>query len=135
VASIIHQFTAVVPANTAKATPYVYKMQLPTEQIDTVDLEVPPGPQGLMGFYLAYSNQQIIPFEAGQYIVWDDYRDTWELDDYPTAGSWSIVGYNLDAANSHEVVVRFHDDQVAAPTVPSIQINITSTVSSDVVTL
>jgi hypothetical protein len=76
-----------------------------------------------MGFYLAISGQQIIPFNAGQFIIWDNYRDSWSLDNFAETGAWTVVGYNLDGAFAHEVVLRFHTDPLSqsAPT-PSITI-------------
>lgn len=109
----VHQFTATIPANTAKATPHVVPIALDYFDIESVDLEVPPGPSGLMGFYLARSGQQWIPYEAGEYLVWDDRFDSWYLTDQPTSGGWQIVGYNLDDYD-HDVVVRFHVNLVSA---------------------
>lgn len=114
-AQTIHQFTPTIPAATAKDSLYSVQLALPQEQVILVDLEVPPGPGGLMGFYLAVSGQQIIPFEVGEFIVWDDRFDTWNLEEFPTTGAWSFVGYNLDTANDHTVTVRFHDDPLTTP--------------------
>lgn len=108
--SIIHQFTATIPHNTQKASLATVKLALPSEVVVLVDLEVPHGPRGLMGFYLALSGQQIVPFEVGQFIVWDNVVRSWQLSDFPTTGAWSVVGYNLDLVNDHAVTVRFHDE-------------------------
>jgi hypothetical protein len=110
VATTIYQVTASIPANTPQNALATVAATIPMCTVDQVDIEVPPGPQGLMGFYLAMSGQQIIPMNPGQFIVWDNYRDTWSLDDYPETGAWQVVGYNLDGAFAHEVVLRFHTD-------------------------
>jgi hypothetical protein len=124
VASIIHQYTVVVPANTTVAAPYTRVLATLAEQVRSVDLDVPPGPQGLMGFVLANSGQQVIPFEVGQYIIWDNYRDSWDLDGYADMTQWSVIGYNLDGANSHEVVVRFHNDALTIAPAAAVSVNI-----------
>jgi hypothetical protein len=103
----VHQFTATIPANTPITAPYSAPFVLGLYDIESVDIEVPPGPSGLMGFYLAVGGQQWIPYEAGEWIVWDDRFDSWLLSDQPQAVGWSVVGYNLDDY-PHDVVVRFH---------------------------
>jgi hypothetical protein len=104
--------------------------------IESVDLEVPPGPAGLMGFYLAISGTQWIPHSAGQFIVWDDTKDTWYLTDQPTSYGWEMHGYNTDIY-PHSVVVRFHlltpPDPTGA-TAPSITI-VTTPAPQQVITL
>lgn len=107
-AEIIRQFTATVPASTTKASPYTLDMTLLQLVVVSVDLEVPPGPEGLMGFYLALGGTQTIPEDVGEWIIWDDTRAAWPLENQTTAGTWQLVGYNDDAVNAHNVVVRFH---------------------------
>ena len=113
-AAEVHQFTATIPANTAKSSLYTYDISLSDFEIESIDLEVPPGPAGLMGFYLARSGQQWIPYESGEYLVWDDRFDSWHLTDQPTGSGWQIVGYNLDDYD-HSVVVRFHINTLTVP--------------------
>ena len=110
----LYQFTATVPANTPATALYVYPMPLGLWDIESIDLEVPPGPAGLMGFYLALSGQQWLPHSPGQFIVWDDTKDSWSLNDQPTSYGWEVHAYNLDSY-SHAIVVRFH---VSLPPVP-----------------
>lgn len=107
-AEIIRQFTATVPASTTKANPYTLDMTLLQLVVVSVDLEVPPGPGGLMGFYLALGGTQTIPEDVGEWIVWDDTKASWNLENQTTAGTWQLVGYNDDVVNAHNVVVRFH---------------------------
>lgn len=123
-ASIIRQFTVTVPANTPKATPVTLPIAFPSEQTDTLEIEVPVGPYGLMGFYLAMSGQQIIPFESGEFIVWNGVEKSWPLNNYPTSGAWSLVGYNLSTVNDHDVFVRFHNNPVGEPSQPVVNITI-----------
>jgi hypothetical protein len=123
-ADIIHQFTATIPAGTAKNSLFTSSFTMPPEDILEVEIEVPPGPSGLMGFYLAASGQQVIPFETGEFLVWDDRVAKWTVDNYPTQAKWSIVGYNLGNF-PHDVTVRFHSASTVATATPSILPNIT----------
>lgn len=113
-AAEVHQFTAKIPANTPQSALAVVALPLNLYDIESIDLEVPPGPSGLMGFYLALSGQQWLPWEAGEFLVWDDRFDSWPLTDQPTSYGWEIHGYNLDGYD-HFVVVRFHVNIVETP--------------------
>jgi len=114
VATQVRQFTATIPANTLKTALVTVPLSLDYVDIESIDLEVPPGPSGLMGFYLARSGQQWIPYESGEFLVWDDRFDSWYLTDQPTGSGWEVVGYNLDVFD-HDVVVRFHTNPVTSP--------------------
>lgn len=119
---MVRQFTATIPAGTLLATPVTVPLALDFVDIESVDLEVPPGPSGLMGFYLARSGQQVIPYESGEWLIWDDRFDSWYLTDQPTGSGWQVVGYNLDDYD-HSVVVRFHTNPVvpaASSSYPSL---------------
>ena len=119
----VHQYTVTIPANTPKAALVTVPIALEYFEIESIDIEVPPGPSGLMGFYIARSGQQWIPYEVGEFLVWDDRFDSWRLSDQPTGQGWQVVGYNLDVYD-HDVTVRFHVNTVAAivsspPSVPT----------------
>ena len=116
---MVRQFTATIPAGTLKTSPVTIPIALDYVDIESVDLEVPPGPSGLMGFYLARSGQQVIPYESGEWLIWDDRFDSWYLTDQPTGSGWQVVGYNLDVYD-HDVVVRFHTNPVVAQSASSL---------------
>lgn len=103
----VFQFAASIPAGTAKASPVTVPIALDGWELETLDLEVPNGPSGLMGFYVANNGVQWIPQPAGQWLVWDGVQDTWSFDEQPNASGWAIVGYNTGGW-PHSVIVRFH---------------------------
>lgn len=123
---MVRQFTSVIPANTAKSSPVTIKLNTGYWSIESIDLEVPAGPEGLMGFQLWIGGGQWIPYEAGEYVVWDDVADSWSMNDQPPGQQWSVVGYNLDGVNGHQVVVRFHIDPVSTPEPPTPTLTIVS---------
>lgn len=136
-AAEVHQFTCVIPAGTAKSSPVTFAIGLPNYEVESIDVEVPPGPSGLMGFQIAVSGQQWIPWEAGQYITWDNRAVSWTLVDQPNLGAWQVIGYNTDVY-AHEVVVRLHVNPLMIPvatTVPSITIVTQPTTTGQLVTL
>ena len=118
----VRQATITVPAGTAKASPHIATISLDNRDIAMIDLEVPPGPSGLMGFYLGNNGVQWVPRDEGEWIVWDDYTASWPLTDQPDASGWEITGYNEDDYNDHAVIIRFHVNlpvqaQPAEPTI------------------
>jgi hypothetical protein len=124
----VFQFTATIPPNTPQSAPVTVPLNLGQWDIETIDIEVPPGPAGLMGFYLALSGEPYIPHTTGQWIVWDDVTRSWQVTSQPTSNVWQVVGYNLSVVNPHSVVVRFHVNPVTASTaVPAVVVNITTT--------
>lgn len=87
--------------------------------IERIDIVIPPGPSGLVGFYIAQSGNQIIPFKPGAFIVADDKYFSWPVEDYPTGAKWTCVGYNTDVY-PHTIQFHFlgHEISIAAPLFP-----------------
>lgn len=126
-ASQVRQFTITIPAGTTQVVPFVAALDLDYVEIESIDLEVPPGPGGLMAFYLARSGQQVIPYDVGEWLRWDDVQKTWHLTDQPTGSGWEVVGYNTDVY-PHDVTVRFHVSAVSAS--PSVSVPVPSFVTT-----
>ena len=113
----VYQFAATIPAGTPISTPVTVPLSLDNWELESLDLEVLPGPSGLLGFYVANNGVQWIPQGAGEFRGWDDVRQSWAFDDQPNASGWEIVGYNLGNWD-HTVTARFH---VNAPTIAQQQ--------------
>lgn len=109
-------FTVTIPAGTLATTPYVQAIDLDGWTLQRLDLEVPSGPAGLMGFQIFNNGVPWLPYGTDEWIVWDDVKDTWYLDDQPNAGGWEVHGYNDDTAYDHAVTVRCH---VVPATIPA----------------
>lgn len=99
------QFTATIPADTADDI--TVAMPFDGWDIERIDLEVPAGPAGTLGFYLANNGQPWIPRSVGEYLVWDDRRESFTPTGYPTGSGWQVIGHNIGEYD-HSVVVRFH---------------------------
>lgn len=119
------QFVVTIPPGTTDAAPFSEELELDNWDIERVDLEVPAGPAGLMGFAVYNNGVQWQPATPGTWLVWDDTKDSWTLQNQPNASGWSVVGYNL-GQYAHAVTVRFHVNLTAAntspPTPPTITI-------------
>lgn len=118
-ATRVLSFTATIPAGTPVAAPVTIPLSLDNWEIERIDLEVPPGPSGLMGFQLYNNGVAWIPYGTGKWLIWNDVKDSYYMTDQPSASGWAVVGYNTGAW-PHTVTVRFHVNPVtAAPAAPS----------------
>lgn len=110
----VRAFVATIPAGTAQATPVRISVAFPVRKVDSLEIIVPPGPSGLMGFAITMAGVNVIPVVAGTYIVTDDERITWPLDGLPDSGAWQVSGYNTDVFD-HSVYLRWLVDIVTTP--------------------
>lgn len=95
--------TATTPVTTA----------LSFDPCDVVRLEVivPPGPSGFMGFRFIHSGQVIIPYQADAWVITDNEKLDWPLEGYPTNNKWSVQGYNTGLF-PHTIYMRFHVNEI-----------------------
>lgn len=97
---------ATIPAGTSALAPVTIALTFDDGRVDQLDILIPPGPSGLVGFAIVHSQQQIIPYTAGDWIIGDDEKLPWPLENFPTGGKWSLRGYNTDVYD-HTIYVRF----------------------------
>lgn len=97
---------ATVPAGTAKSSPAVIPLTLGTLWVDKIRWRVPPGPRGNLGWYLSMGGVQVVPDDAGNFIVADDEYDDWEIENLPDSGAWQLTGYNTGTYD-HTVYLYF----------------------------
>lgn len=108
------QQTVVIAAGTPIASPATTALNFGDWEVEAVGLDVPPGSSGNVGFYLANNGNPWIPRTPGEWIVWDDRHELFYATNYPAAGGWQLVGYNLGQF-AHDVVVRFHVNPLRGP--------------------
>lgn len=112
----IREFGCIIPAGTPSDAPVTIDMSFPPRIVDEIDVRIPPGPNGLVGFQVANSGVAIIPVGGDTFLVGNDDRITWPLTDYATSGSWQLIGYNAGQYD-HTIYVTFKLSLVApAPT-------------------
>jgi hypothetical protein len=114
----VFQFGATIPAGTPQASPFTVPLSIDNWDLESIDLEVPAGASGLMGFYVANNGVQWIPNSPGTWLVWDDVQQSWFMDDQPNASGWAVVGYNT-GYYPHTVTVRMHVNLPTAAEVAS----------------
>lgn len=112
------QLTCVIPAGTAIASPAVFPLQFPAADVERIDVRIPPGPSGLVGFSINHGGGNFIPEGSGNWIIGDDDRFQWPLDGAPNNGNWQIVAYNTDII-SHTIYVSFNVNDLVVVSMPS----------------
>lgn len=123
----VRQFTALIPAGTPASKPALIDMTMPPRVVSTLEVIVPPGPSGYVGFAIAQSGLRVIPYQSDLWIVTSDEKIVWPMDGYTNSGSWQLIGYNT-GAQDHAVYVRFLCD------VPQVLSAIRPAIPTDVLT-
>lgn len=98
--------SATIPAGTAVASPVTVDVSIPEASITEVEILVPPGPNGLMGFRLANAGTQVIPYLSDDWIISNEETISWPLTEQITSGSWQVTGYNTGQFD-HTIYLRF----------------------------
>lgn len=104
-ATEVHEFPIVVPAGTPRSAPLTFNLAMPPRQVVRIDVEVPPGPRGEVGWAIGAAGVAILPAEAGAFIVTDSRVVEWPLEDQIDSGAWQLFVYNTGAFN-HALYVR-----------------------------
>jgi hypothetical protein len=107
----VEWFSVAIPANTPKASPVTTLCTFRQGEVIEIDVIVPPGPKGTVGFYVAAGGSQYLPRTAGSYVVADGVYLQWPQKNAINSGAWSIVAYNTDV-NIHTIEFGFLVDEV-----------------------
>lgn len=107
----IYAFDVVIPASTAIATPQTSALTIPSRIVRQIDVIVPNGVRGNVGFRVAMNGQQVIPVNAGKWIVTDGEKISWPITGAPDSGAWQLIAYNTGIYD-HTLEVRFQVDLV-----------------------
>lgn len=110
----VYTFAVTVPAGTLKTAPQVTALTMPERVIAKLSMVIPPGPRGVVGFQFSSGGQQLLPINAGAFIVTDDEKPSWDLSGYLTTGAWQITAYNTGGQN-HTLYIRFEADPLPDP--------------------
>lgn len=106
-ATSVFRETATITAGTPKASPATVSIPIISGTVEIIRWRVPPGPRGNFGWQLAMSGVNVIPENAGSYIVADDESDVITVSGLPDSGAWQVIGYNT-GTNDHTVYLDFH---------------------------
>lgn len=126
----VFQFVATIPPSTQPTAPATTIFDLDNWELESLDLEVPAGPNGVVGFYVVNNGVQWIPQPAGEWLIWTDQNQSWTFEDQPNASGWGIVGYN-EGFYQHSVTARFHVNPPGSSTPATLTPQVTI-VTSDI---
>lgn len=105
-ATEIRAYTLTIPAGTTAAAPLVQDCTFPPRRVDAVQVIVPPGPSGLVGWCVMNSRVRVIPYDSDPWIITAGESITWPLERQVNSGSWQVAGYNTGTVD-HKVYFRF----------------------------
>lgn len=100
-------FTVTTGTQFTPANPQVTPLSFASADVVQIDIMVPPGPAGFLGFYVGNGGGQFIPEGQGIWITPDDVYLTFPIEGAPDNGNWSLVSYNL-GNYSHTIYLFFH---------------------------
>lgn len=113
----VRSFVITIPHGTLQTAPITTELEMPPRVVRQINIRVPPGPRGEMGFQIGASGVQVIPHNVGQYLVLDDESLSWQLDNQIDSGGWEISGYN-NGDYDHTIHIRFLVDPVTEQAAP-----------------
>jgi hypothetical protein len=120
VATRIEVANVTVAALTLQAAPQITPFTFDDGRVDAVEIVVPDGPSGLVGFQIRHSKQVIIPYDGFTFITTNDEVIHWPLETFPVAQKWDVVIYNTDQF-PHTLSFRWLiTDEIFAPTLPPL---------------
>jgi hypothetical protein len=105
-ASRFPAFNITVPANTPISAPLTFSLAFVPGRVDAIDIDVPPGPSGNLGFLIRAGGRQYVPDNEGLYLIFDDVSKRYPVENANQQGSFQLVAYNTDQF-AHRVTVTF----------------------------
>ena len=117
-AADIRQAQVTVPTGTTQAAPFTTTINLGDVWVEWIEIDVPPGPSGVVFFNLAYGGMGLVP--SGVPLLFlnpDDWTATYPVN-AEIPGKMTFTGWNL-GGYSHTVTFRFLATPIAAWRVPS----------------
>lgn len=88
-------------------------------RVDLIQIRVPPGPSGLVGFRLAHSGQSVIPYTGERWFTTDNDKLDWVTERYPQGDAWQLWAYNLDLYD-HTISVWMHVSDASEPRIITV---------------
>jgi hypothetical protein len=131
VAERVLQHVTTIPAGTPDTAPWVEALGFHDWDVERIDLIVPPGPAGTMGFYLANNGVPWVPRALNEWLVFDDRELIVVPTGYPTGTGWQIVGYN-DGKYDHDVIALFHVNAIDVAARQTVDLPVLTFIEHDV---
>lgn len=82
--------------------------------VDQIRWRVPRGASGMVGWQLSSSGAQVIPSNAGGFMIVDGESGVWQVDGLHNSGDWNVTAYNL-GIYSHGIYLEFFVRPISQP--------------------
>ena len=106
-------FTVTVPAGTQINAPAAFPLAIGDSWVYSIEVEVPKGSGGAMGFNIAYAGTQIIPWSTPvTWLVVENYRNTFQVD-AEMGNGLVLKAYNTGYWN-HQIFLRVNATPISA---------------------
>lgn len=83
-----------VPAGTLPTAPQITPWVTEDNVVVSIELEIPPGHNGLTGIRIMKGDTQLLPFASNTWIIANDYSRVFPIDDYIPTGDLKVQAYN-----------------------------------------
>jgi len=113
VAERLLPFTVETGTQYTKTSPLVTDLTFPSADVVQIDIMVPPGPSGFLGFYIGNGGGQVIPEGENIWITPDNVYLHFPLEGLPNNGNWQLVSYNT-GSYTHTLYLFFHVNNLNA---------------------
>lgn len=91
----IYPLTVTVPAGTQQSNPVSQSFTTEDNQLDAIELIIPPGHNGLTGVRVMKGDTQLIPWGSNSWIIGNDYSREFPVDDYLPTRDVTVQAYNM----------------------------------------
>lgn len=92
-----YALSVTIPAGTQQSNPQVTPWVTEDNQIDRIELLIPPGNNGLAGIRVMKGDTQLIPWGTGTWIVGNGTDHYWPIGAYLATSDMTIQAYNMGA--------------------------------------
>ncbi len=110
----LYEFTVTTPAATPKAAPLVTPAVFPARIVEKIQWRLPAGALGVMGWRISMRGVQVLPKNAGAFIVAHETMGEYVLRNHPDSGDWSVTTYNTGGF-PHDLYVTFFAQVIPRP--------------------
>jgi hypothetical protein len=107
----IEAFEVTVPAGTTQAAPQETALPFNLGIVTDIEILVPPGPSGRVGFQIRHSGGSVVPYNPAAFVVADNEVIKWPVRNMPVGSAWGIRLYNVDVF-PHTLYLRFLIEEV-----------------------
>jgi hypothetical protein len=113
VADRLELFAVTIPAGTLQSAPITVPCVFNDGDVTEIDVKVPSGPNGNVGFFIGAGGSQYVPRTKGSFIRPNNDFFEWPLTNAINSGSWSVTAFNLDIFD-HTIQVFFQVNETGA---------------------